>query len=115
MRAKLTIGAKPLALSDLRSALETSMEIAFATDAMKAVEASAASLARIAAAGHTAYGVNTGFGSLASKRISAADLAQLQHNLVLSHSAGTGAPLHPPGAQILKTVTFGNERMGGNP
>ena len=37
------------------------------------------------------YGINTGFGSLYSKKISPADLEQLQSNLVMSHACGTGA------------------------
>ena len=36
------------------------------------------------------YGINTGFGSLCNHKISNADLGQLQSNLVLSHSCGTG-------------------------
>ena len=36
------------------------------------------------------YGINTGFGSLCNHKISNADLGQLQTNLVLSHSCGTG-------------------------
>ena len=40
--------------------------------------------------GATVYGLNTGFGLLANKKISRADLAQLQLNLVRSHSAGCG-------------------------
>ncbi len=43
--------------------------------------------------GNPYYGINTGFGSLANKRIADADLAQLQLNLVRSHSAGVGTPL----------------------
>jgi histidine ammonia-lyase len=39
------------------------------------------------------YGINTGFGALAKKRISAGELATLQRNLVRSHSAGIGEPL----------------------
>lgn len=39
------------------------------------------------------YGVNTGFGALASKRISADQLGQLQRNLLLSHACGTGEPV----------------------
>lgn len=39
------------------------------------------------------YGVNTGFGKLASVRIATNDIETLQRNLILSHSAGTGAPL----------------------
>ncbi|MEJ8802687.1 histidine ammonia-lyase [Pontibacter sp. H249] len=37
------------------------------------------------------YGINTGFGSLYSKKISPADLEQLQSNLMMSHACGTGA------------------------
>ncbi|MEX2362894.1 MAG: histidine ammonia-lyase, partial [Balneolaceae bacterium] len=36
------------------------------------------------------YGINTGFGVLASKRIGDDQLKQLQRNLVLSHAVGTG-------------------------
>jgi histidine ammonia-lyase len=39
------------------------------------------------------YGVNTGFGVLANKRISADQLGQLQRNLLLSHACGTGDPV----------------------
>jgi histidine ammonia-lyase len=42
---------------------------------------------------HTIYGVNTGFGILVDKRISADDLETLQRNLVLSHAAGIGEPI----------------------
>ncbi len=38
------------------------------------------------------YGINTGFGKLASVRIGAADLETLQRNIVLSHAAGVGEP-----------------------
>src|SRR5918998_1147067 len=39
------------------------------------------------------YGITTGFGKLADQRISHADIAQLQLNLVRSHAAGVGDPL----------------------
>ena len=51
-------------------------------------------IANIVARGETVYGVNTGFGLLATKTIAAPDLAALQKNLVLSHAAGVG-PLIP--------------------
>jgi histidine ammonia-lyase len=44
-------------------------------------------------AGHAIYGVNTGFGKLASTRIPPDEIKTLQRNLVLSHSAGVGTPL----------------------
>ncbi|NLH50655.1 MAG: histidine ammonia-lyase, partial [Myxococcales bacterium] len=39
------------------------------------------------------YGINTGFGSLKDVAIGSADLARLQRNLLMSHSAGVGEPL----------------------
>ena len=47
----------------------------------------------IAAGDKPAYGINTGFGTLAEVRIAKSDLKQLQRNLILSHAAGVGEPL----------------------
>jgi len=60
---------------------------------MKRVADAAASVERIVASGETVYGVNTGFGLLANTRIPDDRLAELQTNLILSHSAGLGEPL----------------------
>ncbi len=57
------------------------------------IAASAAAVERIVASGETVYGVNTGFGILANTRIPEDRLAELQTNLILSHSAGLGEPL----------------------
>jgi histidine ammonia-lyase len=56
------------------------------------IAGSAAAVERILARGEPVYGINTGFGKLASVRIADADLATLQRNIVLSHAAGTGDP-----------------------
>ena len=60
---------------------------------MKRVANAAGSVDRIVAGGETVYGVNTGFGLLANTRIPDDRLAELQTNLILSHSAGLGDPL----------------------
>jgi len=60
---------------------------------MQRVATAAASVDRIVAGGETVYGVNTGFGLLANTRIPDGRLAELQTNLILSHSAGLGEPL----------------------
>ncbi len=60
---------------------------------MQRVAAAASSVERIVAGGETVYGVNTGFGMLAHTRIPPERLAELQTNLILSHSAGLGDPL----------------------
>lgn len=63
--------------------------------ARPAIAASVAAVRELVARHAPAYGINTGFGKLAQTRIADAELAQLQTNLVLSHSAGVGAPLAP--------------------
>ena len=60
---------------------------------LQRVASAAASVERIVASGETVYGINTGFGSLANTRIPDDRLAELQRNLILSHSAGLGDPL----------------------
>jgi histidine ammonia-lyase len=59
---------------------------------LQRVADAAASIERIVAGGETVYGVNTGFGLLANTRIPDDRLAELQTNLILSHSAGLGDP-----------------------
>ena len=61
--------------------------------AIERMKASRAVVERVVASGSTAYGINTGFGKLASVRISQEQVRQLQVNLVRSHSSGVGAPL----------------------
>ena len=81
-----------IALSQLRQLWAG--EVASLDDAsMQRVADAAASVERIVAGGETVYGVNTGFGLLANTRIPDERLAELQTNLILSHSAGLGDPL----------------------
>lgn len=47
------------------------------------------------------YGINTGFGALADKRIEPDRLAELQRNLLLSHACGTGDPLSPELSRLM--------------
>ena len=65
-------------------------------DSAPRIDESAAAVERILAKGKPIYGVNTGFGKLASVRIEDADLATLQRNIVLSHAAGVGEPMPAP-------------------
>ena len=97
--SRLRAGA--LTLDALRAAYAEPAAVQLSRADFARVRRSRAVIEGLIARGDTAYGVNTGFGSLASKRIPAADLAQLQHNLVLSHSAGTGAPL---GDEVVRLV-----------
>jgi histidine ammonia-lyase len=82
------------------------------------ISVSAASVDRIVAGGETVYGINTGFGLLASTRIAADRLAELQRNLILSHSCGLGdaLPRHVVRLMIvLKLLGLGRGFSGVRP
>ena len=69
-----------------------------------------------AAAGDAAvYGVNTGFGKLASLKIAPEDTATLQRNLILSHCCGVGEAVPRRMARLmmtLKLLSFGRGASG---
>jgi len=89
MMVTITPGA--MTLADW-SAIHGGADVSLDRSAHAEVVASAEAIARIVARGEPVYGVNTGFGKLASVRIEVEDLATLQRNIVLSHAAGVGEP-----------------------
>src|SRR6267143_312632 len=68
-------------------------QVQLTASAIERMKASRAVVERLVASGAAAYGINTGFGKLASVRISTEQVRQLQVNLVRSHACGLGAPL----------------------
>ena len=77
-------------LETWRTILRQGPRVSLASGAKETVETSQRTVLDLIATGRAVYGVNTGFGKLASVRIDDEQLGQLQRNLVLSHSAGTG-------------------------
>ena len=68
------------------------------------VLAAAAQIAAAAAGDVAVYGVNTGFGKLASLKIAPQDTAKLQENLILSHCCGVGDPVPRNVARLMMTL-----------
>ncbi|TDH61445.1 histidine ammonia-lyase [Dankookia rubra] len=104
-------------LSALRAVMEGA-PLALPEDWRLPVEASAGALHARMAQGEALYGVNTGFGKLASTRIPDAQLAQLQLNLVRSHAAGTGPLLPAPVVRLvlaLKALSLARGASGVRP
>ena len=86
--------------------------------AMPAVEAGARAVDAIIARGEPVYGINTGFGKLASVHIAPHDLTTLQRNIVLSHAAGVGEPMRPATVRLmmaLKLASLGRGASGVRP
>ena len=83
--------------------------------ARPAIDAAAELVAQAAAGDVAVYGVNTGFGKLASVRIAPKDTAQLQRNLILSHCCGVGEALDIPTTRLmmaLKLLSVGRGASG---
>lgn len=78
------------------------------------VDAGAAAVARIIAKGEPVYGINTGFGKLASVRIAASDLERLQRNIVLSHCAGVGEPMHYAVTRLMMSLKLASLGQGAS-
>ena len=82
------------------------------------LQAAQTTVQHIVDTGATVYGINTGFGKLASTRIPPDRLAELQRNLVISHSVGTGDPLPPAVVRLVlatKAVSLARGHSGVRP
>lgn len=81
----------------------------------RVVRQSANAVESIVAKGEPVYGINTGFGKLASVRIANDQLEVLQRNIVISHAAGVGDPLSDHVVRlmmVLKLVSLGRGASG---
>lgn len=84
-----------LSLEDLSSialAKTGDVELKIHPDSLKKMQASREVVMNIVKKGKPVYGINTGFGALASKQIATEDLERLQYNLIRSHCTGVGRP-----------------------
>lgn len=107
-----TIRTDSFSLASLRTAYSQPVSITLSRPQIARVRRSAATVDRIIARGGAVYGVNTGFGLLAQKRIPADQLASLQRNLVLSHSTGVGGLLSDAVVRLVLVLKIGSLAQG---
>jgi histidine ammonia-lyase len=79
-----------------------------------AIEASAQAVQRIVERDAPVYGINTGFGKLASVRIAVDDLERLQRNIVLSHSVGVGEATPRPVVRLMMALKLASLAQGAS-
>ncbi len=102
-------------LSDLEAIWRSEEAVSLDPSAKPAVAASSAIVLRAAQGQVPVYGVNTGFGKLASVRIAPDDTETLQRNLILSHCCGVGEPLETANVRLmmaLKLLSLGRGASG---
>lgn len=86
----IVLSGNKLTFSQLYAVALNHETVSLSPDAIARMKASRAVVDQLVASGKTAYGINTGFGKLASVRISSEQVRQLQVNLVRSHACGVG-------------------------
>ncbi|WP_179710619.1 histidine ammonia-lyase [Paraburkholderia bryophila] len=105
-------------LGHLREIYEKGTPFSIDPEAMTGVVRAQDVVTALVNEGKTAYGINTGFGKLAQTIIPTGKLAQLQENLVLSHSVGTGECLDDQTVRLimaLKAVSLARGYSGIRP
>jgi histidine ammonia-lyase len=90
MPGTLALSGHDLTLSRLRRTLERRERLTLTSEARTRMKASRAIVDRLHDDPAPHYGINTGFGILAHKRVPSADIEKLQKNLILSHAVGVG-------------------------
>ena len=108
----LTLNPGKLTLAELRAAWMAHGPIALAAEAYPVIDAAAQAVQAIVQKGDAAYGINTGFGLLAKTRIPDDKLEQLQRNLILSHSVGTGELMADHVVRLLMLMKIGSLARG---
>jgi histidine ammonia-lyase len=78
------------------------------------IEKSAAAVASMVSKGDPIYGINTGFGKLASVRIAIEDLETLQRNIILSHAAGVGEPIPAATTRLMMALKLSSLAQGAS-
>jgi len=91
--AQVEITAGGVAAGDVVAVARREASVGLTPDAYAAMDRSAAVVAALADSDQAAYGIVTGFGSLAMVRIPADRREELQRALVRSHAAGMGPPV----------------------
>ncbi len=104
MTTPITLDPGHVTLAQLRRIHAGAVPLALDASAQAGMRAAQATVQRIVDEDQVVYGINTGFGKLASTKIAHERLAELQRNLVLSHSVGTGEAL-PDGVVRLVLAT----------
>jgi histidine ammonia-lyase len=101
-----------LSLQDICLLLNSNTKIKLISSAYELIEKSHSIVQKIVAEGKSVYGVNTGFGLLASQKIAKSDLKELQRKIVLSHATGVGAALKDETVKLILLLKINSLARG---
>jgi histidine ammonia-lyase len=93
MERRVAADGAHLSIWDVVSVAQRRTPVYIPENCITAVQAARATVETMLAQDRVVYGITTGFGFMKDRRVSAAEVAELQANLIRSHAAGVGAPL----------------------
>jgi histidine ammonia-lyase len=85
---------QPITISDVVAIARNNQSVELSQNCIKKVNASHDELTRVLKDGKTVYGINTGYGIFADKKIDTSEIEKLNRNLILSHAVGFGEYLN---------------------
>ncbi len=112
MPKKFILKPGQLNFADIKTLLEDNIVLELDPNSMTPIIQSAKLVADIIAKNKAIYGINTGFGSLATTRIAQDDLGTLQTNIILSHAAGTGDCLSDQAVRLILALKINSLARG---
>jgi histidine ammonia-lyase len=114
----ITLTGSNLSLRDIDQVARHNARVEISTSALKTIQASADVIKQLAGADQPIYGVNTGFGIFANKRIKAEETTEISRNLILSHAVAIGTPLSEHvtrAAMLIRANTLSRGHSGVRP
>ena len=90
---RILLTGADLTVADVEAVARQGAEASLDAAARRRMKRSRAVVDKLVAEGEVVYGVTTGVGALANRRIDRTETEQLQENLLVSHAAGVGEPL----------------------
>jgi len=108
----LTLKPGELSLAQLRRIYYEPVRVQLDGDCKADIDSAARVVTEILQQDRPVYGINTGFGSLARKRIADDDLKELQRKLVLSHACGVGELLSDAQVRLMLTLKINSLARG---
>ena len=108
----VAIGGKPITLPTLVALSRPGSRVHLGEETTAGLRRSRAVVEQAVASGEAVYGVNTGFGKLAGRRIETDKLGLLQRNLLLSHATGVGSALPVDVSRLAFALRIHNLALG---
>lgn len=118
LQPSINLTGSTLSLSEVDQVSRHHALVEISSSALNSIQKSAESITHLANSSQPIYGVNTGFGIFANKRIDPEQTSEISRNLILSHAVALGTPLSEDitrAAMLIRANTLSRGHSGVRP